>query len=86
LVDEGRMGDGTRVGTGSEKTRASSRPKCPSMHQNPRESTTHDIFGNQRPRYLPSINMARYVRGTDFLVLTEEAANPRPADTLPLSP
>jgi hypothetical protein len=35
LVEEGRMGDGTRVGTGSEKTRASSRPKYPSMHQNP---------------------------------------------------
>jgi hypothetical protein len=34
LVEEGRMGDGTRVGTGSEKTRASSRPKYPSMHQN----------------------------------------------------
>src|SRR5450631_4644978 len=35
LVEEGRMDDGTRVGTGSEKTRASSRPKYPSMHQNP---------------------------------------------------
>src|ERR1019366_3799476 len=34
LVEEGRMGDGTRVGMGSEKTRASSRPKYPSMHQN----------------------------------------------------
>src|SRR5450631_2944249 len=38
LVEEGRMGDGTRVGTGSEKTRASSRPKYPSMHQNPYRS------------------------------------------------
>src|ERR1017187_2084250 len=35
LVEEGRMDDGTRVGTGSEKTTASSRPKYPSMHQNP---------------------------------------------------
>ena len=67
LVEEGRMDDGTRVGTGSEKTRASSRPKYPSMHQNRRLSTVENVASIQYRNHIETVS--------------EQGAARRPAET-----